>query len=176
MSLTIYKSSVSGCLIRIRKSWVWISLTSNQEVRLTDSSGWFKQLSGHLLNYVIWIGDLLKCSPEIGSYSDTQPRFKVIQSIPHVGEVNRARYMPQNPDLIATYVTSYLLSLDITSHWRPGLLSWLEKPSQAMFTFLIGPSTHPILQKIMSAGLTLPWGDILKKGTFKFRNKILPLS
>lgn len=41
-------------------------------------------------------------SGEIGSYSDTQPRFKVTQSIPHTGEVNRARYMPQNPDLIAT--------------------------------------------------------------------------
>ncbi|POW16745.1 hypothetical protein PSHT_06674, partial [Puccinia striiformis] len=50
-----------------------------------------------------------KQSGEIGSYSDTQPRFKVIQSIPHVGEVNRAWYMPQDSDLIAAYVISYPL-------------------------------------------------------------------
>ncbi|POV99409.1 hypothetical protein PSTT_13795 [Puccinia striiformis] len=50
-----------------------------------------------------------KQSGEIGSYSDTQPRFKVIQSIPHVGEVNWAWYMPQDSDLIAAYVISYPL-------------------------------------------------------------------
>ncbi|PLW19053.1 hypothetical protein PCANC_07746 [Puccinia coronata f. sp. avenae] len=56
-------------------------------------------------------------SGEIGSYSDTQPRFKVIQSIPHVGEVNRARYMPQNPDLIATKtVTGDVYVFDRTKH------------------------------------------------------------
>ena len=43
---------------------------------------------------------------EIGEYSDTQPRIKIIQSINHDGEVNRARYMPQNPDIIATKTAS----------------------------------------------------------------------
>jgi len=56
-------------------------------------------------------------SGEIGSYSDTQPRFKIIQSIPHVGEVNRARYMPQNPDLIATKtITGDVYVFDRTKH------------------------------------------------------------
>jgi histone-binding protein RBBP4 len=39
---------------------------------------------------------------EIGAHTDTSPRIKIQQSIPHNGEVNRARYMPQNVDLIAT--------------------------------------------------------------------------
>lgn len=39
---------------------------------------------------------------EIGAHTASEPRIKVIQSINHTGEVNRARYMPQNPDLIAT--------------------------------------------------------------------------
>lgn len=39
---------------------------------------------------------------EYGSFTDNQPRLQVYQSIPHEGEVNRARYMPQNPNLIAT--------------------------------------------------------------------------
>jgi len=43
---------------------------------------------------------------EIGEYNDTQPRIKIQQSIVHDGEVNRARYMPQNCDLIATKTAS----------------------------------------------------------------------
>jgi WD40 repeat protein len=39
---------------------------------------------------------------EIGSHSDVGARVRIKQSINHEGEVNRARYMPQNPDLIAT--------------------------------------------------------------------------
>ncbi|RUS21863.1 putative histone-binding protein Caf1 [Endogone sp. FLAS-F59071] len=40
---------------------------------------------------------------EIGSYGGYNgARVKVTQKIPHDGEVNRARYMPQNPNLIAT--------------------------------------------------------------------------
>lgn len=44
----------------------------------------------------------LSVDPEIGAHTDVAPRFKIVQSINHEGEVNRARYMPQNPDLIAT--------------------------------------------------------------------------
>lgn len=41
---------------------------------------------------------------ELGSHTLTGPRIQVTQRINHEGEVNRARYMPQNPDLIATKV------------------------------------------------------------------------
>lgn len=43
-------------------------------------------------------------SGELGghSLSTQQKRVQVTQRINHDGEVNRARYMPQNPDLIAT--------------------------------------------------------------------------
>ena len=43
---------------------------------------------------------------ELGGHSlptsAQQPRIHVTQRICHKGEVNRARYMPQNPDLLAT--------------------------------------------------------------------------
>ena len=40
---------------------------------------------------------------EAGGYSSGQAgRFDIVQRIPHNGEVNRARYMPHNPDVIAT--------------------------------------------------------------------------
>ena len=45
------------------------------------------------------------------------PRIQIIQRINHDGEVNRARYMPQNPDLIATKaVTGEVLIFDRTKH------------------------------------------------------------
>lgn len=41
----------------------------------------------------------------------------MIQSINHTGEVNRARYMPQNPDLIATKtVMGEVYVFDRTKH------------------------------------------------------------
>lgn len=42
------------------------------------------------------------CAAEIGSYGGFTPRVSINQKINHDGEVNRARYCPQNPDLIAT--------------------------------------------------------------------------
>ncbi|KAL5519527.1 HAT2 [Sanghuangporus vaninii] len=46
-----------------------------------------------------------------------QPRIQIIQRINHPGEVNRARYMPQNPDLIATKaVSGEVLVWDRTKH------------------------------------------------------------
>ncbi|CAO1620760.1 unnamed protein product [Jaminaea pallidilutea] len=39
---------------------------------------------------------------EIGSYGSNAARVRIIQKINHDGEVNRARYCPQNIDLIAT--------------------------------------------------------------------------
>lgn len=54
---------------------------------------------------------------EIGSYAARPPALSIAQMIPHPGEVNRARYCPQNPDLIATRtrVGSTLL-FDRTKH------------------------------------------------------------
>lgn len=54
---------------------------------------------------------------EIGEYNDTTPRIKITQSILHDGEVNRARYMPQNVDLIATKTPKgQVLVFDRTKH------------------------------------------------------------
>ncbi|EIW71564.1 hypothetical protein TREMEDRAFT_60487 [Tremella mesenterica DSM 1558] len=39
---------------------------------------------------------------ELGSHTKSPVRVRVKQTIHHDGEVNKARYMPQNPDLIAT--------------------------------------------------------------------------
>ncbi|KAJ7204412.1 WD40 repeat-like protein [Mycena pura] len=55
---------------------------------------------------------------ELGGYTiPPAPRIQIIQNINHPGEVNRARYMPQNPDLIATKaVTGEVLVFDRTKH------------------------------------------------------------
>ncbi|KAM5536021.1 hypothetical protein V8D89_010279 [Ganoderma adspersum] len=55
---------------------------------------------------------------ELGGHTlPPQPRVQVIQRINHQGEVNRARYMPQNPDLIATKaVSGEVLVFDRTKH------------------------------------------------------------
>ena len=43
---------------------------------------------------------------EIGGYGGTECKINVVQKICHDGEINRARYMPQNPDVIATKATN----------------------------------------------------------------------
>ncbi|KAK4685795.1 histone-binding protein RBBP4, partial [Tremellales sp. Uapishka_1] len=49
------------------------------------------------------VGDLYdEDRAELGSHTKSPARIRVKQTINHDGEVNRARYMPQNPDLIAT--------------------------------------------------------------------------
>ncbi|KAI0081172.1 histone acetyltransferase type B subunit 2 [Panus rudis PR-1116 ss-1] len=55
---------------------------------------------------------------ELGGHTvPIQPRVQIIQRINHEGEVNRARYMPQNPDLIATKaVSGEVLVFDRTKH------------------------------------------------------------
>jgi histone-binding protein RBBP4 len=55
---------------------------------------------------------------ELGGHSlPPTPRIQIIQKINHDGEVNRARYMPQNPDLIATKtVTGDVFIFDRTKH------------------------------------------------------------
>ncbi len=56
---------------------------------------------------------------ELGGHTlpASQARINIVQKITHNGEVNRARYMPQNPDLIATKaVSSEVLIFDRTKH------------------------------------------------------------
>ena len=54
---------------------------------------------------------------EVGGYEGPQFRVNVTQRIDHDGEVNRARYMPQNQDIIATMsVSGDVLVFDRTQH------------------------------------------------------------
>lgn len=56
---------------------------------------------------------------EMGSYNSShhQARFQITQKINHEGEVNKARYMPQNPDLIASKaVKGSVFIFDRTKH------------------------------------------------------------
>ena len=54
---------------------------------------------------------------EFGGYSGPEARLSITQKIVHQGEVNRARYMPQNVDIIATMsVSGDVLVFDRTKH------------------------------------------------------------
>lgn len=54
---------------------------------------------------------------ELGGYGPSAVRVRVKQTINHQGEVNRARYMPQNPNLIATKtVNGPVFIFDRTKH------------------------------------------------------------
>jgi len=55
---------------------------------------------------------------EMGGYGGgDETRFQITQKIPHEGEVNKARYMPQKPDIIATMSPSATIFLfDRTKH------------------------------------------------------------
>jgi histone-binding protein RBBP4 len=54
---------------------------------------------------------------ELGSHTKSSARIRVKQTINHKGEVNRARYMPQNPHIIATKtVAGPVYVFDITKH------------------------------------------------------------
>ncbi|KAK9449836.1 WD40-repeat-containing domain protein [Limtongia smithiae] len=54
---------------------------------------------------------------EIGGHAVSESRISINQRIDHEGEVNRARYMPQNPDVIATMsVSGDVFVFDRTKH------------------------------------------------------------
>jgi histone-binding protein RBBP4 len=54
---------------------------------------------------------------EFGGFAGLECRLSVTQKIVHEGEVNRARYQPQNPDIIATMsVSGDVLIFDRTKH------------------------------------------------------------
>lgn len=65
--------------------------------------------------------DVRKFDEERGEYggygNSSQCRINVVQRIPHQGEVNRARYMPDNPCVIATKTVSGEVHIfDYTKH------------------------------------------------------------
>lgn len=54
---------------------------------------------------------------ELGTYTKSPARIRVVHTFNHDGEVNRARYMPQNPNLIATKsVKGDVFVFDRTKH------------------------------------------------------------
>ena len=54
---------------------------------------------------------------QAGGFGGVSGRIEIIQRINHKGEVNRARHMPQNPDIIATKSPSrHVLVFDRTKH------------------------------------------------------------
>ncbi|KAG4306495.1 hypothetical protein PORY_000483 [Pneumocystis oryctolagi] len=54
---------------------------------------------------------------EIGGYEGTDAKINIVQKIDHEGEVNRARYQPQNPNIIATMtVNGDVYIFDRTKH------------------------------------------------------------
>lgn len=58
-------------------------------------------------------------SGEIGGYDSrkSQPKFEIVQKIVHEGEVNKARYMPGNPNIIATMcIDGRVMVFDRTKH------------------------------------------------------------
>lgn len=59
---------------------------------------------------------------EFGGFGSVSGKIEIEIKINHEGEVNRARYMPQNPCIIATKTpTSDVLVFDYTKHpSKPG--------------------------------------------------------
>eukprot|EP00698_Gefionella_okellyi_P012364 TRINITY_DN3325_c0_g1_i1.p1 TRINITY_DN3325_c0_g1~~TRINITY_DN3325_c0_g1_i1.p1 ORF type:complete len:450 (+),score=71.83 TRINITY_DN3325_c0_g1_i1:78-1352(+) len=54
---------------------------------------------------------------EVGGYGAGQGKIEIVQAIAHDGEVNRARYMPQNTSIIATKTNSgEVFIFDYTKH------------------------------------------------------------
>lgn len=65
--------------------------------------------------------DYDEASGEIGGYGKSGDastlKFEIVQKIEHPGEVNKARYQPQNPDIVATFcVDGKILIFDRTKH------------------------------------------------------------
>jgi histone-binding protein RBBP4 len=68
---------------------------------------------------------------ELGGHTlpASQPRINVIQKINHPGEVNKARYMPQNINLLATKaITGEVLIFDRTKHPSDPERSGVSRP------------------------------------------------
>jgi histone-binding protein RBBP4 len=90
---------------------------------------------------------------ELGGHTlpASQARINVVQKINHQGEVNRARYMPQNPDLIATKtVSGEVLVFDRTKH-----------PSEPERTGVCKPDIRLVGQKKEGSVLVLDLPSLL---------------
>ena len=56
-------------------------------------------------------------SKEVGGFGAKMGKVEVIVKMEHDGEVNRARYMPQDPLIIATKTVSAVVNVfDVTKH------------------------------------------------------------
>lgn len=73
---------------------------------------------------------MLIISLEFGGFGSVSGKIEIEIKINHEGEVNRARFMPQNPTIIATKTpSSDVLVFDYTKHpSKPGaqLSNWLS--------------------------------------------------
>lgn len=69
--------------------------------------------------------NLLCFISEFGGFGSVSGKIEIEIKINHEGEVNRARYMPQNPCIIATKTpTSDVLVFDYTKHpSKPGRIT-----------------------------------------------------
>lgn len=69
---------------------------------------------------------MIVVDPEFGGFGSVSGKIEIEIKINHEGEVNRARYMPQNPCIIATKTpTSDVLVFDYTKHpSKPGEMTW----------------------------------------------------
>ena len=78
---------------------------------------------------------------EAGGFAGVSAKIEITQKINHEGEVNRARYMPQNPYLIATKsISAEAYIFDCSKHpskpkadgtfeagWTPGKGQWTNE-------------------------------------------------
>ncbi|CED83414.1 nucleosome remodeling subunit caf1 nurf55 msi1 [Phaffia rhodozyma] len=66
---------------------------------------------------------------ELGSHAGPSARVTAIQTINHDGEINRARYMPQNPNLLATKtVSGDVCVFDRTKHSSEASADGVSRP------------------------------------------------
>ena len=114
LNKTTFRLRLSRFRIRFRMktSWTRTMIPALVERHMTtnaEASRFIRRLNPFLR---FWFS-------ELGGYgrNPNPSRIQVTQRIPHKNEINRARYMPQNPDLIATKTTSgSIYVFDRTKH------------------------------------------------------------
>jgi len=86
------------------------------------NGGRCREMPFHLCKIVDMITDLFPTNSEFGGFGSVTGKIETEIKINHEGEVNRARYMPQNPCIIATKTPSAdVLVFDYTKHpSKPG--------------------------------------------------------
>lgn len=106
---------------------------------------------------------------EFGGFGSVSGKIEIEIKINHEGEVNRARYMPQNPCIIATKTpTSDVLVFDYTKHpSKPGNVThtfWIVSISLRQ---VLCPNLHVFLFKthLENAPRICVSGAIRRRGT-----------